>query len=175
METADKLVTNCVALLEQGAGILSLVDDQLYTSISPVSPHGSIGAHIRHILDFYTNFLSGLKNGIIDYNVRDRTSLVQSNRRKAIAVIERTINEFTSITILDPQGTLYVSTEEDGFAATVQIGSSFLRELDFLQSHTIHHYSVIALLLRLHNIEPGQEFGVAPSTLAFNRESACAR
>jgi hypothetical protein len=50
--------------------------------------------------------------------------------------------------------------------------SSLLRELQFLLSHTIHHYSLIVLALRVQGFEPGVEFGVAPSTLKHWRKTA---
>jgi hypothetical protein len=54
--------------------------------------------------------------------------------------------------------------------------STVARELQFLLSHTVHHYALIALILRLQGFEPGEEFGVAPSTLAhWRREVVCAR
>ena len=55
-----------------------------------------------------------------------------------------------------------MSLEESGESTPVWCASSVLRELDFLQSHTVHHYSLVAMLLRLHEIDPGEEFGVAP-------------
>jgi hypothetical protein len=59
--------------------------------------------------------------------------------------------------------------------------STALRELQFLVSHTVHHYAVIALILRARGLEPGPDFGVAPSTLKYEQETslqaraACAR
>jgi uncharacterized damage-inducible protein DinB len=46
------------------------------------------------------------------------------------------------------------------------------RELQFLASHTLHHYALIAALLRLQGVEPGEEFGVAPGTLEHRRRLA---
>jgi len=43
--------------------------------------------------------------------------------------------------------------------------STVKRELQYLQAHTIHHYALIALILRIQGITPHDEFGVAPSTL----------
>jgi hypothetical protein len=39
------------------------------------------------------------------------------------------------------------------------------RELQYLLSHTIHHYAIIGSILRAQGVEPGPDFGVAPSTL----------
>ena len=44
-------------------------------------------------------------------------------------------------------------------------GSTVYRELQFLVSHTIHHYAIIGTILRSRGFEPGMDFGVAPSTL----------
>ena len=50
--------------------------------------------------------------------------------------------------------------------------TSVVRELQFLASHTVHHYAVIAAMLRPQGVEPGDDFGVAPSTLQYERENA---
>jgi len=50
-----------------------------------------------------------------------------------------------------------------------------LRELQFLFSHTIHHYALIANLLVMQGVEIGRDhsgFGVAPSTLEYWKETA---
>jgi len=43
--------------------------------------------------------------------------------------------------------------------------SSLGREFQFLISHTIHHFALIAGLCRLHGVSICNDFGVAPSTL----------
>ena len=53
--------------------------------------------------------------------------------------------------------------------------SSVERELQFLSSHTVHHYALIAVILRLNGVQPEEGFGVAPSTQRYWKESrACA-
>src|ERR1051326_2086523 len=47
--------------------------------------------------------------------------------------------------------------------------SSTGRELQFLCSHTVHHYALIKLLLDGSGIDLGVEFGMAPSSLAYQR------
>jgi hypothetical protein len=49
------------------------------------------------------------------------------------------------------------------------------RELGMLLSHTVHHYALIAMLLRARGIEPPADFGVAPSTRAHWLESCAPR
>jgi hypothetical protein len=55
--------------------------------------------------------------------------------------------------------------------------SSLRRELQFLISHTIHHYALIATLCARDGFELPADFGVAPSTLWFrnSRDAQCAQ
>ncbi|UCF67889.1 MAG: DinB family protein [Acidobacteriota bacterium] len=49
--------------------------------------------------------------------------------------------------------------------------SSVGRELRFLLSHTVHHFAIIGLMLRMLGGEPPAAFGVAPSTLDYWKET----
>jgi len=39
--------------------------------------------------------------------------------------------------------------------------------LQVLSSHTVHHFALIAMTLRLHGVEMEPGFGMAPSTLRY--------
>jgi len=165
-------ITDCVALLEQGLSLVAQIDDVIYSNLTPISPRGSIGGHLRHIVNFFESFLNGFTEGRIDYNKRERDSRFEHDRLYALNAIKNTIERLEALPQLEPHGHLLVKTEDDSAWAR----SSVLRELDLLQSHTIHHYSLIAMLLRLHKVEPGEEFGVAPSTLRhWQQEVLCAQ
>jgi hypothetical protein len=45
--------------------------------------------------------------------------------------------------------------------------SSISRELQVLSSHTVHHFALIAITLRVHGVEIDSDFGMAPSTLRY--------
>ena len=49
--------------------------------------------------------------------------------------------------------------------------SNVKRELQYLQAHTIHHYAIISMIMRVQGIETDREFGVAPSTLSYRQTS----
>jgi hypothetical protein len=55
--------------------------------------------------------------------------------------------------------------------------STVRRELQFLLSHTVHHYALIAMICHRHQRPVESDFGVAPSTLNYRRRAAaaCAR
>jgi hypothetical protein len=176
VESETRLVNNCIVLLEQAPGVLQRIDDDVYASTCEISPRASIGGHLRHTLDFFQCFIKGIERGRIDYNLRERNALTEIDRNYAGARILAVSADLRSLSLRPASTSLKVRTEDDGIDLPVWCDSSMLRELEFLQSHTVHHYSLIATLLRLHGIEPDAEFGVAPSTLKYwKEEAACAR
>lgn len=175
MHQESRLIISCIGLLEDGIRLLERLDDEVYAKTSVLSPRGSVGGHLRHCLDFYKSFLNGLESGRIDYNCRQRDSLIETDRCHAIHEIRQLIVELREILPIFRIAPILISTE-DGSTRESWCGSSVVRELAFLRSHTIHHYSLIAVLLRFEGIEPGEEFGVAPSTLRYWQEEAtCAQ
>ena len=165
-------IADCAALLEQAISIITLIDDDIYTALTPISPRGSVGGHLRHIVNFYQSFLAGCEQGRIDYNQRTRDREFEQDRLYAMNSIQKVVVQLESLSQLELHDHLLVSVED----YAVWSRSSVLRELDFLRSHTVHHYSLIAMLLRLHEIDPGAEFGVAPSTLRhWEEETLCAQ
>jgi len=45
--------------------------------------------------------------------------------------------------------------------------STIQRELQFLSSHTVHHFAIVAMILKIQGFETPDTFGVAPSTLKY--------
>ena len=174
MHLESRLIISCIGLLEEGLHLLERIDDKTYAKTSVIAPRGSIGAHLRHCLDFYRTFLKGLESGRIDYNCRQRDALIETDRRLAIHQINQLIEELHETLSIFRIAPILIATE-DG-SNREWCCSSVVRELEFLRSHTIHHYSLMAILLRFQGIEPGEEFGVAPSTLRYWQEEAtCAQ
>jgi len=177
--------------------VLGQVDDFQYASTSKISPRASIGAHLRHVLDFHQCFLDGVESRSIDYNRRRRDPLFETDRVHAREMIAKTSAALRALSLADDNTALQLRIEDaanlrdrlvrasrrDARALNTSAAdsdawckSSILRELEFLQSHTVHHYSLVAMLLRSYDIEPDEELGVASSTLKYWKEAAaCAR
>lgn len=178
LEVEEKrLVAGCVGALEQGRALLERLDDRLYNDTAGLPVQSGVGSHFRHCLDFYHAFLKGVERGRVNYNRRERDITVERDRACAAAKIEIAVEGVCALAGLPGDTRLQVGPEDsdpdltDGWCA-----STLARELQFLFSHTLHHFALIALLLRLQGFEPGTEFGVAPSTLAYwRREELCAR
>ena len=175
MRNKNPLVGECAQVLRQGIALLEQLDDRLYFETRDLPVRSGVGAHFRHCLDFYNSFLAGVSAGYVDYNRRERDALVERDRAFAATRLRIVIAELESLSITDGAMPLVVALE--GAAdESAWCASTVLRELQFLLSHTIHHYALIALLLRLQGFEPDAEFGVNPSTLRhWRQEAVCAR
>lgn len=155
--------------LNQGRDLLQLVDDQVYTAAPEDRPRAAgIGPHLRHCLDFYLCFLRDLESGRIDYDRRDRDSPVELDRSSALETIDRISKQIQSIEARHIERPIEVlhdrAPSEEG--SSCWHPSTVGRELRFLVSHTVHHYALMALILRMQGVEPRDAFGVAPATLA---------
>ncbi len=160
-----------IHLLKQSLDLLRRIDDRLYREIPRGAAKSGIGGHIRHCLDFYCCFLRGLETGRIDYDARVRNELIEKDRKMAIANIEAAINRLQDLPVADDLIAIQVKAE-GGCGSFGWSYSSIRRELQFLLSHTVHHFALIAMMLRLQGFEPAEDFGVAPSTLGYWQQKA---
>lgn len=163
-------------LLRQSSDLLAGITDANYCeSPSGLEPH-RVGGHLRHILEFYECFLSGLRRGFIDYDSRRRDPLLESSRAEAIQRIQMLLQRLTDVEKFESQRILWVKAEASkahGLLGNL-IGSTVGRELQMLSSHTVHHFALIAVTLRVLGVEPHPDFGMAPSTLMFHSRKAAA-
>lgn len=156
------------ALLEQGATLAAGLDADGLAACSELSPDGSVGAHLRHVADFVQVFLRAIEHGTIDYDQRERDPRLEREPRRAAANLRRLAGELARLAVLAPERELRVRSETNLVGPHWQ-RSSLARELVVLLSHTVHHYALIAVLLRARGSTPPADFGVAPSTLAHWR------
>jgi len=160
--------------LEQAVELCATLDEESFAlPIAPVT--SSIGAHLRHALDFVQAFLRGFESGRVDYDARVRDERLERDPARALEVLRSLVTRLDALPA-GSHGRALAIRHEAPPGTPLDEGwhrSSVARELDFLASHTVHHYALVALALRLRGIEPHPEFGVAPSTIAHWRARAC--
>ncbi|KAF1326425.1 hypothetical protein FI667_g8486, partial [Globisporangium splendens] len=177
-------VRACVlAILEQHKMLLRGLDDAVYTFPSPLL-QASIGQHTRHSLDHLRKPLEAIRDdkasrqqlsdddgrSVIRYDLRERHTVIESDRHAAIEQIEGLQHRIEAIDVplldqrLDAVFMLSADGQEFAFDSTLS------RELAFAVHHCIHHNALTKVLLRHHfpNVEVPENFGMAPSTANFN-------
>ena len=173
MQRCDALVADNIAILRQGIELTSCLGP-LYSKATPRYLQSGIGGHFRHCVDFYNCFLSSVGSGRINYDLRARNELVESDPELAALELQAIIDGLLRFSFADGYAELLVVLEGSTrpHESHCWTRSSIARELQSLLSHTVHHYALIAMALRLQGIEPAAEFGVAPSTLEHWRKTA---
>lgn len=154
-------------LIEQGAALI-----ESFAAAGAQIYRDSVGTHLRHVLEHYEAFLRGLDGAVVDYEARPRDVAVESSlalaaerfRHLGATMPQWPVHESTPLTVLLSCG---LEGEE-----TLLSQSSVARELQFLASHTVHHYALIAprLQARGHALPP--DFGKAPGTVRHERRQA---
>ncbi len=158
-----------IAFLRQGLDLLADLSDDEYVRSFPPSFVSPIGTHMRHIIDHYECLLAGLVTGNIDYDDRTRETSVETDRAAATAAIDSVIRRLEAIdqSLRDSELSVHMDFGGGPDEAGLYARSSVERELQFLVSHTVHHYALVAVMLRLEGREPVDGFGVSPSTLKY--------
>ncbi len=162
-----------VRYLEQGAALLAeLSDDEYGDALIPAFTQG-IGPHVRHIIDHYTTFLAGVACGRVDYDARERSPLFERDRSAAIARLRELADELRLLPDGDGGRELEVIIDcgNGDDEARQPTRSSVARELQFLLSHTVHHYALLAAALTLRGKEVPGGLGMAPSTLRYQKSA----
>ena len=174
MRRLHPLIAENINVLRQGIALIEQITDAMYANAKPPMMESGVGGHIRHCIDFYHRFLSSFQLGRINYVLRQRNPLIETSRRLAVSEIEAIIERLSPLSADDLQNEVQVIAEDlpGPMDASVENRSSVGRELQALLGHTIHHYAMVALALRLQGVEPSAEFGVAPSTLTYWRRTA---
>ncbi len=174
MYATRALTAQNIEFLRRGRELIQDLTDELYREAAPPLGKSGVGCHFRHCLDFYSCFAEGLPQGRIDYDLRNRDSEVEISRSNALKTIDSIIEVLESLGDAKAEQPLEVSIDCPGQAAGGPFWSrsTLLRELQMLSGHTVHHYALIAMLLRARGFDPGTAFGVAPSTLTFEKLSA---
>ncbi|WP_257283592.1 DinB family protein [Endozoicomonas sp. SESOKO1] len=158
-------------LLSELIQVIKRLSSNNYQKPATTDGRQTIGAHVRHIIEFYQCFLSGLDSRSINYDNRNRDPECERNVSSAVdalLIIKERLVKLTKNTSNEINLTLNACTDTNGSVSTAE--TSVVRELLFLQCHTTHHMAIINLLLQQPGLLPPKNFGVATSTLIYQKQ-----
>jgi uncharacterized damage-inducible protein DinB len=143
--------------------VLTLPSEAYCARTSRVS--GSIGEHVRHVLDHLSSLAAACPSVVLSYDHRTRGTALEIEPSVAIREMMRldaALERWGDRSLDEPVAVAAVMSE----GAQPVIGwSTLARELAFVMSHTIHHQAIVALLLEQQGGGvPDERFGYAPST-----------
>jgi uncharacterized damage-inducible protein DinB len=164
-ESISQLISDNRALLDQLIDFLLPLTPSLYQEKVARLHSGSIGGHVRHILDHYQSMF---KEGTsVNYDERERCQAIEQDAMRAVRAIRDVQSNLSTLPTTDSALQVICSTSTQYEASTAS--SSLSRELMFVHSHTTHHMAIIRLLAICLGNDTVEEFGKAPSTLKFEQ------
>lgn len=160
-----KLITDSVQLLNDAKFYLTQISEADYTSSIAILSEATIGQHTRHYIEFYHCLMEQSIDKTVNYDKRKRDVNIELLPCSAIHELSR-IQAWLQQHPTDCS--LNVEFGLDGNGETHK--SSLYREMLNCFEHCIHHLAMIkiGILAQQSAIEIPENFGVAPSTIAYN-------
>ena len=167
------LILSVIEVLDQGETLLQEIDDEAYGRRLPVAFNASIGGHYRHCLDHFRSLINAAEIGDLDYDARQRGTLIESDRFAALNATRELREAFEQLDERQLGRILRVTCGTSYSARSSQTAvSSVAREIMYSVAHAVHHYALIGIMGGLMGLPMPSGFGVAPSTLKHQEQLA---
>lgn len=159
--------------LDQVKDLIMCLPNDTYSQ-STAYNKSSIGCHIRHILDHFLAFKTGIANGCIDYNQRNRESQIEKKPELAIELIDNIALWVEHNPFED--GQIYIESEISiSEQKNLKMASYISREYCYLISHTFHHLAYASLVAKSMGVPIPEQIGIAPGTATYMRLTESAK
>ena len=167
-----ELIQSVVETLRQGEVFLEEISDGTYCRRVPVAFNAAMGGHYRHCLDHFRSLLDAATEGDLNYDHRERGTLVETDRFAALNATRALREAFER---LDPDflaRPLAVTCKTSYATSGSQVSPSTVgREIMYSVAHAVHHYALIGVMGGVLGLKMPTGFGVAPSTLKHQAEA----
>jgi hypothetical protein len=160
-------------ILMQAEQLLDLIDDAAYSQPVEAAFNVTLGAHMRHCIDHFTSFLAGVTETRINYDHRERDTRLETDQefaRERIGDIRDSLARLTPASLSRPSSTTCKVRYAGEFSQSA--GTTFARELMYVVAHAMHHFALMRIMGNLLKLDFPADFGVAPSTLAYQSLAA---
>ncbi len=159
----NMLKSNAIHQLNELNSLLTQLNPEEYNKSLKLLQGGTIGKHVRHVLEFYQCILLH-DNSIVNYDKRVRNLMLETC---VVYASDKLTEIIDSIEVVKTETNLILQVEygED----TQELTSSFNRELIYNIEHTIHHLAIlrIAVHSEFQHITLSESFGYADSTIRY--------
>src|SRR5229473_3322084 len=78
------LLESVIETLQQGEALLTEISNETYTRKVSIAFNASIGGHYRHCLDHFRSLLDSATEGDLNYDHRERNTLIEKDRYAAL-------------------------------------------------------------------------------------------
>jgi hypothetical protein len=173
MNNDRELIQSVIETLRQGETLLAEISDEAYVRKVAVAFNASIGGHYRHCLDHFSTLLIATGAGDLNYDHRERGTLVENDRFAALNETRRLRAGFEKLNPVFLARHLNVTCKTSYSTSCSQVSPSTVgREVMYAVAHAVHHYALIGVMGGIMGVPMPAGFGVAPSTLTHQAQTA---
>lgn len=166
---STELIQSVVQTLNQGTQLLGQLTDAEYTNKLPAAYNATMGGHYRHCLDHFRSLLEAATEGDLNYDRRERGTLVENDRFAALNATRELLEGFERLDRACLTRPLTVTCKTSYSTGGSQTAPSTVgREAMYCVAHAVHHYALIGFMAGMMGLDLPHGFGVAPSTLAHH-------
>lgn len=160
------------AMLAQCAAFVRALSDGAYVCDSSTHKGGTIGKHVRHVLDHFRAALEqGCAGETIDYDRRARNVPMETDRGAAIEAVESVRGRLAALREQDLDRPVRIRVMLAGDGTEAELRSTLGRELAFAAHHAVHHHAMVKAMAAEFGLDAGEHFGKAPSTLRHQQDA----
>lgn len=168
-----ELIQAVIETLRQGETLLAEISDEAYTCTVPVAFHAAIGGHYRHCLDHFRILLDAATAGDLNYDHRERGTLVETDRFAALNATRELCAGYAALDSVWLNRPLAVTCKTSYSTSGSQTSPSTVgREVMYSVAHAVHHFALIGVMAGILGLKLPPGFGVAPSTLKHQTDTA---
>jgi len=162
-QTASEIFSQLIAFTEQ-------CSDEDFSKPLPVIMNKTVGKHLRHIVEFFDILTKGYLEGELSYDHRMHDPDLEESRTLMLEKLKEVARKIATCQS-DQKLRLLVDYTQEGEGASMELETTFYRELSYNIEHAIHHMAIlkIAVLKDLPYMKLAPQFGVAYATLRFER------
>jgi len=150
--------------LDELIDLLHQLSNAEYSSPCLQLSNASIGEHTRHIIELFQCLENQYESGIVNYDKRERNTLIQTDTDfaiKQIRVIQNNLGKANKKIVLQQK----IDSNE------ITTESNYYRELLYNFEHCIHHQALIKVaIFQYEAIAIDENFGVARSTIEYRKQ-----
>ncbi len=174
VSTSDSrvLIESVIETLQQGEALLTEISYETYTRKVSIAFNASIGGHYRHCLDHFRSLLDSAMDGDLNYDHRERDTLIEKDRFAALNATRELIEGYERLDPAFLMRPLAVTCKTSYATDGSQVSPSTVgREIMYSVAHAVHHYALISVMGGIMGLQMPPGFGVAPSTLKHQNET----
>ena len=143
--SAPPAIRGCTVALERCLALLSEIDDDSF--VSSAVDGGTVGAHLRHCIEYFRCFLGEERTGVIEYDAREREHALETDRGLSERAIATLLEQLAERHDDDLDRVVKIRQALAPGAEPEIVQSTVRREWMSLADHTIHHLAIITQLV----------------------------